>query len=63
MVTPTVYADHGGHGLIILNADWLTRRQITHWLVIVRLCKQNPHGHCDVIGSGGILMDSPCLST
>ena len=55
-----VYAVHGGHGLNgRLNADWLIGRLITDWLIRMRLCKQIPCGHRDVIRFEGILGDTP----
>ena len=46
-----VYAVHGGHGL--------NQELIGDWLIRMRLCKQTPHGPCDVIWFGEILGDTP----
>ena len=42
-----------------LSTDWLVGRQAADWLIRMRLCKQMPGGHGDIIGFEGILGDSP----
>ena len=42
-----------------LSTDWLVGRWAANWLIRMRLCKQMPRGHGDVIGFEGILRDTP----
>ena len=61
---PAVYAVCRGHGLIKdrmligregrLGADWLAWRWTADWLIRMRLCKQIPSGHHDIIRLEGI---------